>query len=114
MIREEELLEAIAECQGTKHPNANTCIKLASFYTILDHIAEKEEPPIRQNVLPEEKGYSFDEPQEKEYRSETEFGQLLKSKETYAVLQTIDELMETLRMIHPKLYNAFIGKLTAV
>ena len=34
MIREEDLQEAIAECQGQRNPNANTAIKLAAFYTI--------------------------------------------------------------------------------
>ena len=43
MIKEEDLQEAIAECQGVRNPNANTCLKLASYYTILDHTKEEEE-----------------------------------------------------------------------
>ena len=45
MITEEELQEAIAECQGQRNPNANTCLKLASYLTILDH--QKAEEPHR-------------------------------------------------------------------
>ena len=41
MITEKDLLEAIAECQGERNPNANTCIKLAAYYTILDHLSDK-------------------------------------------------------------------------
>ena len=36
MITEQDLLEAIAECQGQRNPNANTCIKLAAYYIILE------------------------------------------------------------------------------
>lgn len=38
MITERDILEAIEECQSTPNPNANTCIRLAAFYTILDHL----------------------------------------------------------------------------
>lgn len=34
MITLQDLNAAIAECQGERNPNANTCIKLAAFYTI--------------------------------------------------------------------------------
>ena len=34
MITEKDLQEAIAECQGQRNPNANTCIKLAAYLTI--------------------------------------------------------------------------------
>ena len=44
MIREEDVREAIAEMQGQKNPNANTCIKLAAYYIIQDHISEKPAP----------------------------------------------------------------------
>ena len=32
VIREDDVREAIAEMQGQKNPNANTCIKLAAYY----------------------------------------------------------------------------------
>ena len=38
MITEKDLQEAIAECQGERSPNASTCIKLAAFYTIKEHL----------------------------------------------------------------------------
>ena len=43
MITEQDLLSAIAECQGERNPNANTCIKLAAYYTILDNIRPPKE-----------------------------------------------------------------------
>ena len=42
MITEKDLQDAIAECQGERKPNANTCIKLAAYFTIYDHLFPKE------------------------------------------------------------------------
>ena len=36
MITEHDLKEAIAECEGQRSPTANTCLKLAAYYTIKD------------------------------------------------------------------------------
>ena len=51
MITKQDLLEAIAECQGVRDPRANTAIKLAAFYTILDHLEydERPQPKMVQN-----------------------------------------------------------------
>ena len=98
MIKEKELLDAIAECQGQRNPNANTCLKLASFYTILDHIQEKEVP-----------AYSYAAPPS--YESETEFGIKIRGKNTEEVMVVIDELMSTLSIVNPRLYNAVMSRL---
>lgn len=113
MIRETDLLEAIAECQGERNPNANTCIKLAAYYTILDHIKSEEKPVI------EDRSYSYDPPTEEaeqpfEYRSKSEFGTLLPELDLEESLRVIDELMETLRIMYPRLYDATMRQLTAL
>ena len=104
MIKEQELLEAIAECQGQRNPNANTCIKLASYYTILDHI--KEEPKVSEMPT-----YSFAAPPEVKYTSDTEFGQKVSNMDIIDVLTVMDELMTTLSIINPRLYNGVMAKL---
>ena len=106
MITEQALLEAIAECQGQRNPNANTCIKLASFYTILDHIKEetKVEKPLE---LP---SYSFAAPPSY-YESDTEFGQKVRNMDINDVMTIMDELMTTLSIINPRLYNGVMAKL---
>ena len=43
MITKHDLQEAIAECEGQRNPTANTCIKLAAFYTIKQHLFPDEE-----------------------------------------------------------------------
>ena len=102
MIKEQDLREAIAECQGQRNPNASTCIKLASFYTILDHMKEKEEMP----------SYSFASlPQSEVYTSDTEFGKLIANMDTYHVLSVMDELMTTLSIVNPRLYEGVLRKL---
>ena len=115
MITEKDLLEAIAECQGQRNPNANTCIKLAAYYTILDHIHDSENDIgiSNQNYS---YGYSYDAPtvQEEVYESDSEFGGILKDLKTRDVMKIVDELMETLRILQPKLYTAVIKKLTAL
>ena len=104
MITEKELREAIAECQGQRNPNANTCIKLASYYTILDHI--KEEEPMST--------YSFaSQPKMLQYVSETEFGKCIQEMSIEDVLAVMDELMTTLSIIYPRLYNGVMAKLLA-
>ena len=105
MIRESDLLEAIAEMQWQKNPNAQTCIKLAAYYTILDHINEK---PIADD---KPMSHSGKEPEKVEYDGESEFAQLVRGKDINDVLSLMDELMTTLQVIHPRLYSGVIGKL---
>ena len=48
MITENDLQEAIAECEGVRNPTANTCLKLAAFYTIKDKLyPEPQIEPVR-------------------------------------------------------------------
>lgn len=107
MIRKDELLDAIAECLGQRDPNANTCIKLASFYTILDHLDKEDngnEAPVMR--------YSFAAPPEQnDYDSGTEFSDLIQGKETSDVLAVMDELMTTLSIVDPRLYRSVMRKL---
>lgn len=86
LITRKDLLEAIEKCQGQKNPNANTCIKLAAYYTILDH-------------TPEDSGYSY-----ASKPSNSEFMRIIKSKNLDDVLFAMDEMMEELQAVAPKLY----------
>ena len=100
MIKEQELLDAIAECQGERNPNANTCIKLAAYYTILENMRP-----------PESYSYSPGPSEEMIYDSGSEFSDAIRGKDTYDVLKVVDELMEAVQVIVPKLYYATIKKL---
>lgn len=106
MITEQDIKEAIAECQGVRNPTANTCIKLAAFYTILDHITEGQETAVKPS-------YSYFSPSVAEtidYESETDFGQVLSGKNASEMWKVMDELMTTLQAIQPRLYDAVMRK----
>lgn len=99
MIRADDLRAAIAECQGERNPNANTCMKLAAYYTILRELEPLENAPNLPRYSSE--GYS----------SDTEFTAAIKGKNEVSVWAVIDELMSTLEAIQPRLYNAVIRKI---
>ena len=103
MITNDDLREAIAECEGAKNPNASTCVKLAAFYTILNQ---------RQGVpKAEEYSYASQPVYLPTYISDTEFGRLVNEKGADNCLAVIDDLMETLYVLNPKLYNGVIRKI---
>lgn len=109
MITEQDLAEAIAECQGVRNPNASTCIKLAAFYTIRDHLYPQEGPA--------EPGYSYDtEPsvadtQTVHYYSETDFGKAVDGKNIEDIMTLMDEVMSVVQVIHPKLYGSIMERI---
>ena len=103
MIKEEDLQEAIAECQGVRNPNANTCVKLASYYTILDHTRE-EEPVAGYSYAPapDQVDFSF---------SNSEFARMVDGRPAEDMWKLMDELMSTLQVINPRLYNGVMRKI---
>ena len=106
MITEHDLDTAIAECQGKRNPDASTCIKLAAFYTIKNAMYG-----VKNAIEP---AYSFAPAPETriETDSNTEFARAIAGRAQDVVLPVIDELMSTLQVIQPKLYNAVMDKLT--
>lgn len=111
MIREQDLEEAIAECLGDRNPNANTCIKLAAFYT------------IKQNLFPEANdserlpSYSFAPPPVEPVGtvtidSDTEFSQAVAGMPISELMPIMDELMSTIQAIAPRLYDSVMRRLT--
>lgn len=108
MIKEQDLLDAIAECQGERNPDARTCIKLAAFYTILNNMYHIEEQPVvtySQSAVPSE---------QVSYDSGSEFSDAITGLSSDQVLPIIDELLDAVHLISPKLYNATIAKLKSL
>lgn len=105
MIKEQDLLDAIAECQGERNPNANTCIKLAAYYTILNNIIERDDRVV-------DTGYSFSSaPPVISYEGQSEFAEIVNGKTAETVMPVMDELMETVRLLQPRLYDSVLRKL---
>lgn len=115
MITEQDLQEAIAECQGVRNPNASTCIKLAAFYTIKEHLYPDLQPDLQ--ILPQTRSYSFAAAPDQvenpiDYTSDTEFGRLINGRYPSEVMPLIDELVsEALQTVNPKLYDSFMRRL---
>lgn len=104
MISEQDLLEAIAECQGVRSPTATTCIKLAAYYTIYESMyGKKEDPPVY--------SYASAPVGEVTYNSDTDFGKAISGRNIDEVFPLIDELMTTLQAIQPRLYNSVMRRL---
>lgn len=109
MITETDLQEAIAECQGQRNPNASTCIKLAAFYT------------IRRELFGEEKeagqfpGYAYAMQTESEPMilndSDSEFARMIDGRPQAEIWPLMDEMMDTIHAIHPRLYSAVMDRL---
>ena len=102
MIKEDELRDAIAECQGQRNPNANTCIKLASYLTILDHMENK---PVMQY------SYSTNTENTIQWNSRSEFANAVYGRDISEIMAIMDELMTTLQVINPRLYDGVMRQL---
>ena len=108
MISKSDLDSAIAECQGKRNPDAKTCIMLAAFFTIRREMFgddEKNEHPPSYSFAPAPIRNTI------ELDSGSAFARAIDGRDLDDVLPVIDELMETLQIIQPRLYNAVMMKL---
>ena len=110
MITEQDLAAAIAECQGKRNPDASTCIKLAAFSTIRDAMFPK--PPEMMGQGTQER-YSYAPAPEATVQidSSSEFAETVNGRKPSDIWPVMDELMDTLHVIQPRLYNAVMEKL---
>lgn len=106
MIRIEDLDSAIAECQGKRNPDAKTCIMLAAFYTIKREMFGEEKEAEHYSYAPAPVRNTI------ELDSGSEFARAINGMDLDEFLPIIDELMETLQIIQPRLYDAVIGRLS--
>ena len=114
MITENDIDAAIAECVGERNPNANTCIKLAAFYTIKQHLFRDTEPQ-RLEITPS--NYSFaPAPDQKPIDtitidSDTDFAQVIDGRKQADIWPVLDDLMSVLRDMVPRLYDKVMSRL---
>ena len=106
MITKQDLVQAISECQGERNPNANTCIKLAAFLTIQRELYGDDEKI-------EHPSYSFAPAPDITIMADgnSDFARVIDGRNQMEVIPIIDELMSTLQIIQPRLYNAVMDKL---
>jgi len=116
VITENDIDAAIAECVGERNPNANTCIKLAAFYTIKQHLFRDTEPVrISPEIAPT--NYSFSPaPDQKPIEtitidSDTDFAQVIDGRKQSDIWPVLDDLMSVLRDMVPSLYDKVMSRL---
>lgn len=115
MIRKEDVEEAIAECQGQRNPDANTCIKLAAFLTIQrEMFGNSEQLPAPTPAYSFASGPS--EPVENTeeniigYHGDSEFLTAIEGKYAEDVWPIMDELMESMAVLQPRIYDQVMRK----
>lgn len=114
MIEKRDIDAAIAECLGKRNPDASTCIKLAAFYTIKNELFGNTE---RLEQSPAPSSYSYapapDQTQDRiVIDSESEFASVIQGREQKEIWPVLDELMDTIQKMHPRLYNAVMDRLS--
>lgn len=114
MITEHDLQAAIAECKGKRNPDSSTCIKLAAFLIIQEHLYGK---PPESDTAPALPAYSYAaapvEPVEETiaYQSDTEFSQAIDGRRASEIWPIMDELMTVLQATNPRLYAGVMRKI---
>jgi hypothetical protein len=101
MFSKNELLDAIEELEMSPATFQNA-EKLATFYTLYDHLYVRKEPVSRIESINE---VIIDD------YGDSEFLRLIAGRKSEDVWKIIDELMEAVLVLQPKLYNAVIDKL---
>lgn len=101
MVTLRELDTAIRECEDAPS-SYQTCAKLATFYTVRDHL--QCEPPPK----PE---YSYDEPQGIGDYGESEFLQAIKGRSEGEIFPILDELMQAVLITNPRLYQGVMRQI---
>lgn len=111
MITEQDLNAAIAECQGKRDPKSSDCIKLAAFYIIKNELYGKPEqsPASAYSYLPPP--VETVENHTVDYISDTEFSQAVHGQDSGDMWAIMDELMTTLAVLYPRLYDSVLRKI---
>ena len=105
MITEKDLQEAIAECQGQRNPTASTCIKLAAFLTI-------QRALFGEGKNDEQPAYSYQaDPDRINNPGESDFARAIDGRRQEEIWPLMDEMMDTIHAIHPRLYTAVMDRL---
>ena len=109
MITREDLEQAICECQAERTPNSNTCIKLAAFLTIKNCLFSQ--PQTSENF----DGYSYAPPPDEfkvvSFEGDSDFAKAINGTDEKSAWRLMDELMSTIKVVIPRLYDGVMRKI---
>jgi len=105
MFTQAELMDAINDLEKGRHSIQN-CERLAAIYTVLDHLYGQ----------PIDRGYSEDNKVEAEIGlyGKSDFLKTIAGKPSKETWLLIDELIEALSVLNPRLKSTFLDKLRAL
>lgn len=107
MFTKAELIDAINELTDGKHTIQN-CERLAAIYTVLDHLYPSDEP-IMMSYSGDTAGPSEDAKVGR--HGDSEFLRAISTKDNHEAWLLMEELMETLSVINPRLYDGVMRKI---
>ena len=126
MIDAQEVSEAIAEIEASRNQSPGDCLRLASLYTIRDHLGSPQNTgKIALETFSRPEGYSYIPFSQSagndairpeiqvpaDMRGESEFLEAVDGKTVKDVLQILDDLLDTLRVTGPRAYASVIRRL---
>lgn len=104
MITEKDLIEAIRQCEAEPHTQSKMA-KLADFYIIYDHLFgappeayENTRAGRAENTLQTHGG--------------SEFLRAVNGKKQEKVLSVLDELMDVTKVLHPRMYDTVMRRIS--
>lgn len=100
MFSKNELLDAIDELEMSPATYQN-CEKLATFYTLYEHLFVDREPVSRLESVKEVIVDKY---------GDSEFLRLISGSDAETAWKTMDELMEAVRALQPRLYEATLDR----
>ena len=101
MFSKRELLEAIDELEASPATYQNA-EKLATFYSLYDHLYVEKEPMSRIESVRE---VTIDR------YGDSEFLEAITDKKSEDIWMVMDELMSTLQALNPRLYQATMDRI---
>lgn len=113
MITEKDLIQEIEECQIQPLTDKKVQ-RLADCYIILDHLFGKPFEDVPNN--PYYLGYSEKNQLENtiDITGDTDFLKAINGKDTEKVLKVIQELMDFIQTLHPRVYNQIMAKFSQI
>lgn len=100
MFSKAELLDAIADLENSPATYQNA-EKLATFYLLYDHLYVRQEP---MNYVESVREVTIDR------YGDSEFMKAIEGSDAEEAWKIVDDLMSTLQMLNPRLYQAIIDK----
>lgn len=111
MIYEKDLDESIARYQGEVNPSIETCRKLAACLIVKRELFGEPEPVERADNAYSYAAGPVDTVETIHYDSGTDFSQVIDGRDPAEVWPIIDEMMEAVNTLMPRLYDSVMRKL---